>query len=198
MRDEFPVMLRLAYSLSNCDAFVDVGANVGLYASTFAKLGSLCQDFNVYAFEADPQTFVRLQANAARYNFSAHNAAIADAPGKLTLVRGAVSHVTTSIDKANAYSIPDETFEIEARTLSSFPIDGRRLMIKIDVEGQEYSVLRGAESWFDQNRVAVVYVDGFGEDRRVVDFLANYDFELRDAISQGSYTTGTFALLATK
>ena len=197
-RDELPVMLALATFVPTCDGFIDIGANIGLYSSVFAKLGSLHRDFHVYAFEADPLTYQRLLINAQVHKFSPFNVALASNNDHLSFVRGAVSHVTTTLHKANAYSIRDDTFSVDCRPLSSFTINGRRLMVKIDVEGQEYDVLVGATSLFQENRISLVYVDGYDSDRRVLEFLKQYGFSFRDAASLKVTDGDHFALLAIK
>ena len=47
--------------------------------------------------------------------------------------------------------------------------------MKIDVEGHEYEVLRGAEEIFAAKRVKAVYVDGY-DDPRLLEFLRSRNF----------------------
>lgn len=52
--------------------------------------------------------------------------------------------------------------------------------MKIDVEGQEFAVLNGAKLFFEQKRVKAVYLDGFKNERSVIDFLKGYGFSFFD------------------
>jgi hypothetical protein len=136
-----------------------------------------------------------LQANLSAPDQTAFNFAVGDKPGKLTFVRGAVSHVTTTLSQANSYSLK-ETFDVECRRLDSFEIPGGNLLLKIDVEGQELDVLRGASRWFDEGRCAVVYIDGFERRDEVFDLLKRRDFVLLDGRTLEPAQENTFSLLA--
>src|SRR5262249_30646456 len=96
LRDEIPVLINLAYYVAKCDAFVDIGANVGVYAAILSRLTQVKPGFRVYAFEVDPETYQRLRANSQRHGFTAYNVGILDAGGEKEFVRGAVSHVTVA------------------------------------------------------------------------------------------------------
>ena len=51
IRDEFPVMLTLANLIGNDCGFIDIGANIGIYASSLAKFQKVYPRFKVFAFE---------------------------------------------------------------------------------------------------------------------------------------------------
>jgi hypothetical protein len=51
IHDEVPILLALCALLRDGDTFVDVGANVGLFARTIARMQPLVRDLTVYAFE---------------------------------------------------------------------------------------------------------------------------------------------------
>jgi FkbM family methyltransferase len=193
--DEAAVLMSLASLLPRIDTIVDAGANVGLFSVTLGRFQKLFPDLKIVAFEADPDTFSRLQANLSAPDQTAFNFAVGDKPGKLTFVRGAVSHVTTTLSQANSYSL-EETFDVECRRLDSFEIPGGNLLLKIDVEGQELDVLRGASRWFDEGRCAVVYIDGFERRDEVFDLLKRRDFVLLDGRTLEPAQENTFSLLA--
>ncbi len=193
--DEAPVLLTLASLLPNLDTIVDAGANVGLFSCTLARVQKLYSHLQVAAFEADPETFQRLSANLQGPNQQAHNVALSNDTGHLSFIRGAVSHVTTTKDQANAYSLGNQ-FEIECRRLDSFDLPGKRIFIKIDVEGQELKVLQGASKWFDEGRCVCVYLDGFEHRDEIFAFFEERGFELRDGRTLEAAQKDTFALLA--
>jgi FkbM family methyltransferase len=193
--DEAAVLMSLASLLPRIDTFVDAGANVGLFSVTLGRFQRLFPDLKVFAFEADPDTFSRLEKNLSLPHETALHIALGEEPGTLTFVRGAVSHVTTTVDQANAYSL-EETFEVGCRRLDSFDLPGANLLLKIDVEGQELAVLKGASGWFEQDRCAVVYLDGFEKRDEVIAFLKDRDFAMFDGRTLAPADGDTFSLLA--
>lgn len=114
LRDEIGTLLTLAGLLAPGDTFVDVGANIGMFSCTLARRtrfharGAL----RFYAYEPHPDTFRRLAINAAAAGVVARNFAVSNAPGTLEFVDGAVSHVFTRFEKANAYNLPDQRLSI--------------------------------------------------------------------------------------
>lgn len=194
--EEAPVLVKLASLVPHVDTFIDAGANVGLYTSVLGRLQRLHPSFRCVAFEADPSTFTRLVANASHPHQQCYNVALSDSRGSLTFVRGAVSHVTTTTENANAYSLRNETFTIPCRRLDSFDVPGGKLMLKIDVEGQELRVLRGASRWFDEGRCAVVYLDGYESRAEIQGYLRERGFTLLDGRCLDDATEDNFSLLA--
>ena len=194
LRDELAVLLSLSAILPISDAFVDVGANVGIYSKVLYRLSHLFPQISFYAFEADPDTFKRLITTVRNTAIQAQLCAISDKEEELVFIRGAVSHVTTAKAHASRYSLSDE-FVVQARRLDSLGLLGSRMMIKVDVEGHELHVLQGAEKLFSQNRVLAVYLDGCSDSRGVERFLLSYDFVLLDARTMLSAPSQTYSLL---
>jgi FkbM family methyltransferase len=182
LRDEVPVLLNLANILDHDDTFVDVGANIGIYSIFFNQFRKLKKNVNIYAFEANPDTFSRLHENAKKHNFDAFNLAISNKSEKLKFISGAVSHVFTTIDNQSTYSIKDKIIEVTAGKLSEQKITGDSLIVKIDVEGQEMNVLNGARNLFDESKIKAVFIDGF-DDPNIISFLKDYHFNLLNAQS---------------
>ena len=195
-RDEFPVMIALSNLIENDVTFVDIGANVGIYSSLFSRFKNLYQKFEIAAFEVHPETFCRLKLNAEIYGFNAFNVGVGSRHETVQFVGGAVSHVTTRVDFANSYNISSTVFSAEIVPLSDFDFNNH-LIIKIDVEGQELAVLEGAKIFFEQGRVACVYLDGYGE-KSCWEFLEHYGFYFLDGRTLMKADRDTFALLAVK
>ena len=69
--------------------------------------------------------------------------------------------------------------------------------MKIDVEGQEWEVLEGSLSYFEQGRVKAVYLDNY-KDSRVRDFLDRYGFRYLNGRTLDPATEETRHLLAVR
>lgn len=108
----------------------DVGANIGLTAMIFAKKAG-----RVHAFEPSPRALHMLRRNVGGIaNVEIHAVAISDTPGTLHFDEKAALD-GSAVSETGAMSVP-------AITLDSLGIDAD--FIKIDVEGFEEQVLRGA------------------------------------------------------
>ena len=198
LQDEAGALLTLSLLLCPGDTFVDVGANVGLFACTLARRRLLSDDVRFYAFEANPDTFSRLQQSARDLGIIVQQTAISDHAGELQFVTGAVSHVFAEATHRNDYHFKDQTpTTVRAQRLDAAGIVGDSLIIKIDVEGQEMKALNGAASLFDEDRVKAVYLDGYN-DAGVVDFLAQHGFEFFDGRTLRPIVPPIFSLLGVK
>jgi FkbM family methyltransferase len=195
-RDEASVLINLANLIEDDCSFLDIGANIGIYSAIIARLGALKKGLSVFAFEVDPKTFSRLRENALRHSFRAENVALADSEREVQFVRGAVSHVTTTIEERNRYNIAGETFTARCVPLSAFDIPGSSIVMKIDVEGGEYEVLLGARKFFAEGRVKAVYFDGVSKLAEAQAFLAEFGFRLLDGKTLQPFKPGMFSLLA--
>jgi FkbM family methyltransferase len=112
------------------DVFVDVGANVGAYSVRAASGG-----MKVYAFEPNPETVKVLKRNAEINHVSIDllEYALGSADGNAKMSpNGALSRISA-----------DGAIEVPLRTLDSFDLP-RVDLLKVDVEGYELEVLKGA------------------------------------------------------
>lgn len=139
-------------------AIIDVGANVGLVSLLMARR---FPDRPIHAFEPNPSTFAALEANVARNgagNIQCHRAAVADREGSILFENDPVKRGTASIaQKEGVHSA-----EVPAATLDAFAAArgvGQIGLLKIDVEGFETLVLRGATRVLAEVRPAVVYFE---------------------------------------
>jgi methyltransferase FkbM-like protein len=115
----------------------------------------------------------------------------------LQFVDGAVSNVFTRVENASAYSIPNERVICECKRLDALTIEGNSLVLKVDVEGQEWEVLRGALSYFESGRVKAIYLDDY-KDSRVRDFLDGFGFRYFNGRTLKPANPQTKHLLAVK
>lgn len=178
------------------DYFLDVGANVGTVAGTVAQTLRYCGKLTkVIAFEAHPNTFIRLKINAAAIGFDAYNCALSDCPRELDFVDGAVSHVFTTFENASGYNIKSEVIRVEANTLDAVSPPHGTIALKIDVEGQEAEVVHGARALLEARRIKHIYFDGL-KDYALLAELASHGFECSDMTSGGPATDKSFRIIA--
>jgi FkbM family methyltransferase len=125
----------------------DIGANVGFYAVQMGQwVGA---SGRVLAFEPDPFTFELLRrrtAAAAPANIEVQQFALGEARGRATLYCSAYNRADNRIGQRHDESNV-EAIEIEVRTLDDYLADrGLEAVdaMKIDVQGLEAHVLRGA------------------------------------------------------
>lgn len=136
------------------DTFVDVGANIGYYSLLASRL--VGSSGTVVAIEASPKTFSDLTANLSLNgiaNVRAVNVAASEHEGRVKVFRGHEHNtgLTTLLD--------GQGFELECEVqalplsaiLSPEELKSARL-IKIDVEGAEWSVVSGMRSLISQGR----------------------------------------------
>ncbi len=123
---------------------VDVGAHDGLLTVPLARLPGA----RVVAFEPLPSAFARLAAACAGLpNVTLRREALGAEPGALTLnvpvVEGAAAEQWASLAKDFRPFVAVETHPVAVITLDSLGLDGVT-HIKVDAEGFEEEVLRGA------------------------------------------------------
>ncbi len=122
------------------DTVADVGANVGLYA--LAAGNRVGPRGRVVAFEPEPSIFDQLRRNVELNRLTARVEAlpyvVGDTTGEVSFVVGREreSHV--------AAADSDSTTKVKSVTLSGFFEDRKLDVLKIDVEGYEERVVRGA------------------------------------------------------
>jgi FkbM family methyltransferase len=160
--------------------FVDVGANVGLYT-----IWALDRGAEVLAVEPDRRSLQRLEENLALNGYRAEVApvAVGEAEGSLRM--------TDDLDQQNHLVLdPAATATggavVPVRTLDDLVGDRTVDGLKVDVEGAELLVLRGATRLLSEQRIRLAQLewndasqDLLGQDRRPVrDLLAEHGYEL--------------------
>lgn len=171
---DLPEMLAWQRALATGGLFIDVGANVGTYAIWAAELGA-----EVIALEPAADTFSLLEENIALngYPVSAVRAAAGDHCGW--------ARFTSGLDAGNSLSRdgPAVTRLVTVDSLiGSRPVTG----MKVDVEGFEIDVLRGAARALAEHRIGLIQIEwneastvAVGADRRpIAELLAGYGYRL--------------------
>ena len=164
------------------DITVDVGANVGLYTRTLAQLSS-----TVHAFEPSSATAGMLRRTSAR-NVIVHEIALSDRDGQAELcIPRDGTHLTfglASIEPDVVGGHEDAKVETVQRRRLDSVISGGVSFVKIDVEGHELSVLRGAFGLIEKCR-PVFLVEA--ENRHRAGATATLFQYFRDANYQGYF-----------
>jgi FkbM family methyltransferase len=129
------------------DTCLDLGANVGVITERLAKTGA-----TVHAYEPDPDTFARLEANVAHLpNVILHQQAVGARAGhvKLRRIKGFASDPARFSLGSSVFFDDQAQFDAATITveqlgfrdlLASFP--GRLALIKVDIEGAEFDILK--------------------------------------------------------
>lgn len=176
--DYWEMMFMLRY-LAPDDVVVDVGANVGTYTVLAASCTARGQ---VVAFEPDPVARERLTENLALNGLSnvvVRCEAVGAAVGEAELTQGldTTNRIVRQGDQVPSRRVPITTLEAAC---ASFP---HVELCKLDTEGQEISVLRGANSLLNIGRppVWIVEVNGAGgfyrtSDQEVIDHFAIHGY----------------------
>lgn len=133
----------------------DVGGGIGYYALVAARAGA-----DVITFEPDPGNAESLEKYAALNNLTNRirivRQAVFSHSGNVALVRsgGMSSHHNAKVE---SNPLTGTAFEVAATTLDDFVGHGTGPdLIKLDVEGAESDVFRGAEKVFRTHRPSVL------------------------------------------
>jgi FkbM family methyltransferase len=135
------------------DLVVDVGANVGQFASHLRHLG---YSNRIASFEPQKDAFAELEAKAAQDDgWTCHNYALGDESGVATInvsrntVFSSILPQTPAAIAFDAESVVERSETIEVRCLDELAIElaGNRSFLKIDTQGFEKHVLDGARSY---------------------------------------------------
>lgn len=175
---DYSDMAFVLHLLREGDLFMDIGANVGSYT----VLASGHVGANTFAFEPVPATFSHLENNVSINRISnrvkAFNLALGSQPGKIAF--------TSEFDTVNHVAVGTEGHVIEVRveTLDGL-LSGQQqpLLIKIDVEGFETEVIKGAGETLRQNELKAIIIElnGSGtrynfDDREIHGILLEFGF----------------------
>ena len=190
-KDDFLVMTRHEdviidyFRPKEGDVVVDIGAHIGRYTLIASK--RIGTNGKVIAIEADPDSFeilnlnIRLNelANVTTLNYAAFSK---DTKIKLYLPAGDVCTKYNTVMSDWIWVRPDDKFvEVNANTLDNIlhKIQIKRVnWIKIDVEGAEFEVLKGAHNTILNNKDIVILMEIHGYEKdyreRLDGFIRSY------------------------
>lgn len=145
------------------DTVIDVGGNMGFFVLILNEL--VGPSGKIYSFEPSGRLKERLEAtvkNNNLQNVNIVNLALGESEGKTTLhynpKQTGLSSIVTDFESGSL------TEEIRITTLDKFSenIPGRVSFIKIDTEGYEPQVLRGAQKLIERDK-PIIYIELGGE-----------------------------------
>jgi FkbM family methyltransferase len=141
---------------------IDIGANIGYMTAVLAARVSSLAGGSVWSFEAHPDIFSELKFNVDNWHtqleavqFFPKNIAISEQKGNVQLQipntftnnRGLASVV--AVDE-----VTDKSIVVESCTLDDLFLDSRTIgVVKLDVEGHELQVLKGATQLLKQQKI---------------------------------------------
>ena len=158
---EFEDMMFLLHLLRPQDLFVDVGANIGSYT----VLASAVVGAHTISFEPVPATFLHLKHNVAINDVESlvelHNAGVGKEEGVL--------HFTSGLDTMNHVASDPSSegnIRVDIVTLDKILANKNPVLIKMDTEGFEMSVLEGALSTIGQPSLMALIIEINGSCQR--------------------------------
>ncbi|WP_269582021.1 FkbM family methyltransferase [Roseibium sp. Sym1] len=128
---------------------LDIGAHCGFWTASMAKRFD-----EVHAFEMAPDTFECLRINMSeKHNVTEHHIGVGEEHGTGSICEDEKRKGSTG----SRFIGPGEDFEVTAIDEFAWPaVD----LIKIDVEGYEYQVLKGARETIEKFRPVVIMETG--------------------------------------
>ncbi len=167
----------LIHNLKENELFVDIGANVGHYSLLAA---GICKA-DVIAFEPIPETVIKLEKNISlnclSHKIKVFNLGIGAENSNLNFsnTKGAMNSV--------ALGFETDTVSVEVKKLDDVLINLAPNFLKIDVEGYEYFVLKGAENILKNKELKYIIVElnfstsKFGHtNEEITSLLLSYNF----------------------
>jgi len=171
--------------LSPGDHVIDAGANIGYMTMLFAaRVG---HNGLVHSFEPHPRVRSMLEQNVEQISQTPGAArtiiyplALGSSPGKAELIETGFFSINEGTAKiASAETIADKVtgYPVELQTLDGMFPDGSFALLKIDVEGFEGEVLRGANALLSSQRVRhVIYEDHTLGQSGLGEILSDYGY----------------------
>ena len=164
---ELEVMKGFAARVASSAAItvLDVGANMGQWTAAMleciAEARGHCRGVHMHLFEPVPATHELLRANRlgdGNTDITLNRVAVGDTPGQASM---AIFEPTAGIHslKAMPGDSPRERVSIDVTTIDAYVAErGIQIidLLKIDTEGNDLNVLRGAQSTLEQRRIQYI------------------------------------------
>jgi FkbM family methyltransferase len=170
------------------DIVIDIGAHMGRYTIISSK--RVGANGKVVAIEADPSNFEMLNSNIKLNqltNVTPLNYAVYSKETKIKLYLPEVESGYTIYNTimSNRARTEDKFVEVNANTLDHLlQLKGIRQeevnWIKIDVEGAEFEVLKGASNVLSKSKdiALLIEIHGLDNHRPILEFVSSYNFKI--------------------
>lgn len=179
-----PAVTRFVKRLKG-EIFVDIGANRGYYCFIAAK------NFRVvFAVEPVPSNIVQLKQGAERAGFKNIlfvEAAVADRQGDALLSHGALmgsanwtieeEYVYTPDERQRLHIPTDYTINVPICTLQEILPPEVIDVVKVDVEGAEWRVLKGAESIMPRIRTWIIELHDIARKQELEQYMSDHGYD---------------------
>jgi len=162
--------------------FVDVGANIGSHTIHGARL--VGGEGKVFSIEADPETFDLLRKNVRSNRISNArllNRCVCDKQGEVIFNVDSNS-ARSSLVRQGASQIVLPADRLDDLLPSGLTVD----LLKVDVEGAEYLVLKGASRIFGTTPPRVVVFEASSNQAGIQEFLSSHGYRLYQFDSSSS------------
>jgi FkbM family methyltransferase len=170
------------------DIVIDIGAHIGLYTIISSK--RVGANGKVVAIEADPSNFEILKSNIKLNqltNVTPLNYAVysKETKVKLYLPSGESGFTKYNTIMPNWINTQEKFVEVNANTLD-YLLQLNEIRqeevnwIKIDVEGAEFEVLKGATNVLSKSKdiALLIEVHGLDNHRPILEFVSSYNFKI--------------------
>ena len=164
-----PLQPFIFFQISNdlkTELCLDIGANIGFYTILASDLPGMEA---IHSFEASSDTFAQLKDNVALNDIEdlvqCHCKAVSSSDGKVVFqeheeLSGINSIAGTSMHSQDLFT---SSHEMECCAIDSqFKQTGKSVCVKIDVEGHEIEVLKGARE-FLTNNICLIQIELYGK-----------------------------------
>src|ERR1700704_5360540 len=157
--------------LREADTFLDIGAHCGLFSALASQM--IGENGRILAFEPNPDILPFLVANTERDKVDIHAMALSDASGEATLWQGgssdtALSSIAYELSNAKHSTVKTQTLDDLLATIDI----GQVTLAKVDVEGSELRVFRGAKQTLKRKSVLAFVVEFTQENMRKSGYTA--------------------------
>ncbi len=185
-----PAIAALFVAILKCigvRSFWDIGANVGYYSWL---IKGFAPEARVRIFEPEPDNLVLIRDTMRRiglHGITLREVAVTDVPGERRFRRDRVSGFTGSVEgSGDTFSQREWGLFATPIAVQAVSVDAERVragvpdLIKIDVEGHEEAVVRGAQSTLRSDQPIVVFECFHGGDE-ITKFLESLGYWVGDA-----------------
>lgn len=177
---DFEEMSFLLHFLRSEDLFVDVGANVGAYS---LLASGVCKS-KTLAIEPIPETFEKLVANVRLNDLTNLVDCLNIGLGSTEAVLGFVKTPNSVMNHVSVGDSGKSTIDVKVKPLDALGLSKIPSLIKIDVEGFEMEVLKGAQNCLSDEtcKAVIIELNGSGkkygvEDSQIYSTLISYGFK---------------------